>query len=76
MDEVAQRSIEWQGPERLDEAGTNRLVELLAVGLERLLLAQAGAAPSPADAVDFGADLCVYTDHGSADGLAAGGDDA
>jgi hypothetical protein len=71
MDEP-QRVIEWQGPDRLDPAGTRRLVELLATGLERLLLAQqAGSGPKPGD-VDFERDLCVYTDHGNPDGAGDG----
>jgi hypothetical protein len=68
MDDETQRPIEWQGQARLDQAGTTRLVELLAVGLERLLLAQSSSSASPSDAVDFAPELCVYTDHGSANG--------
>jgi hypothetical protein len=72
MDETGRREIEWQGSDRLDAAGARRLVELLATGLERLLLAQ-GAIPHPnPTVVDFGRDLCVYTDHGSP----VGADDA
>jgi hypothetical protein len=68
MDDDRQREVVWLGPDRLDPAGTSRLVELLATGLERLLLAQAGAPDSAVAAVDFGPNLCVYTDHGSTDG--------
>jgi hypothetical protein len=73
MDEPAPpRIVEWQGPERLDLAGSARLVELLATGLERLLLAQKAEPRKKPDLVDFNRDLCVYTDHGCPDGAEDG----
>jgi len=67
MDEQEGLAVAWQGPERLDQAGANRLVELLAAGLERLLLDQAAKTARPTAAVDLTRDLCVYTDHGEQD---------
>lgn len=61
MEPSTRRTTEWRGPTALDSSRQARLVALLAMALERALLARRNGLP-----LDFPADLCVYTDDATA----------